>query len=96
MERGVWLSRRTYHQPRYLSSATLLAEWCYGSYDDLGVDGGSRVDGVGERVGRLESLPSGLRTQSAKQQRSAIGPLRMSTNPTTNENHDDKVSELHN
>ena len=89
MERGVWLSCRTYHQPRYLSSATLLAEWCYGSYDDLGVDGGSRVDGVGERVGRLESLPSGLRTQSAKQQRSAIGPLRMSTNPATNENHDD-------
>ena len=28
---------RSYYRPRYLSSSSLLAEWCYGYYDESGV-----------------------------------------------------------
>ena len=28
---------RSYYRPRYLSSSSLLAEWCYGNYDESGV-----------------------------------------------------------
>lgn len=78
-----------YHQPRYLSSATQLAEWCYGSYDDMGVDVGSsgmdRSHKEGGGDGRLESVRPGLGVSSISQQRRAMGPLQMSTNPYRDE-----------
>lgn len=73
--------RREYHQPRYLSSATLLAEWCYGSYDDLGLpeEGGglARLTPSGNG-GALDSSVSSddSRTHS---KRMIVSPLQMSS-----------------
>jgi ATP-dependent DNA helicase PIF1 len=69
---------RRYHHPRYLSSATALAEWCYGSYDeadDFGVTYG--ISGSRGRSGE-----SAVKSGPTSFQRTAVAPLKMTSFPS--------------
>ena len=50
---------RCYYRPRYLSSSSLLAEWCYGSFDENGMDRfGSPAYGEDKKGAQKNNLKS--------------------------------------